>query len=309
MAFQIDTNLHWTEHYIEHGFCVIKGVLTPEFCKAGVAAFARALGTDLPPSQWSVDTLAVPHHHGRIPLGPDIQPFLDTIFDQPGHRNVIDTMFGDSNAWNGERHAQAFLCVFDPANKQTYPDWGHIDFVEVRIPILGNGFAYQASLVDTEPFSGNITIYPGYHKVVQKRLLEDATFWFDNDGPRFQAWLDLVPKVEPFEFIAEAGDLLLFHHLVGHQGNANAATNHAPRIAIHGHVGHRHWLQEIDPARPDLSPFERSLAHNGHIKLPWTEEAAQNAAYAERKFRRQMERWVAARQGETMQLSHKYNIE
>ena len=43
-----------------------------------------------------------------------------------------------------------------------------------------------------------------------------------------EEWLAFVPKVEPFEFVAEPGDGLFFHHLVGHNGNRNAATNRSP---------------------------------------------------------------------------------
>src|SRR5690349_4377191 len=118
MPFQIDTSLHWTEHYIEHGFCVIKGALDSDFCRQGVAEFAKALGTSLPPVQWSTDTLALPHRKGRMPLGPEMQPFMQTIFDQPRFREAIDTMFGDPAAWDGERRTEAFLCVFDAANQQ-----------------------------------------------------------------------------------------------------------------------------------------------------------------------------------------------
>ncbi|HVF09300.1 MAG TPA: hypothetical protein VNA16_00765 [Abditibacteriaceae bacterium] len=295
MGFEIDNNLHWTDHYVEHGFCVVKGALDKDFCRRGIAAFQKELGTDLPPQQWSTTTLHHKHHSGRMSPGAGLQPFIESVYDEPGLRAAIDTMVGGFDVWSGERSCQPFLCVFDPANEPSIPRRGHIDFLEVRIPILGNGFAFQAALIDTEPFSGNITIYPGYHKIIPRKLLEEPGFWFSGKGPRHEAWVQLVPEVEPYEFVAEAGDVLFFHHLVGHEGNVNAAAHHTPRVAIHGQVSTKQWLQEIDPARPDLSPFERSLALNGAIKLPFDEQAAQQAAYAERKFRWQMEKWAEAR--------------
>jgi len=296
MGFEIDSSLHWTDHYVEHGFCVVKSALDADFCERGIAEYQKALGTNLPPRQWTTYSLEYPHNNGRIDLGVRIQSFVDTVYDQPCVRAAIDTMLGDPGEWSGERNCVPFLCVFDPANPQKIADQGHVDFLRVRIPILGNGFVFQASLIDTEPFSGNITIYPGYHKVLQQKLLEDPEFWYDDVGPLYDAWVRLVPEVEPYEFVAEAGDLLFFHHLVGHQGNVNAATHHTPRVALHGQVSSRQWLKEIDPATPGLSPFKRSMALNGAISLPFDEEAAQKAAYAERTYRFAMNKWADARQ-------------
>jgi hypothetical protein len=297
MGFEIDKSLHWSDHYVEYGFCVIKGAIDKEFCRRGIEEFKKALGTDLPPQQWTTESLQCEHSRGRLTRSIDIQPFIQSVYDEPGLRSAIDTMLGSPDQWSGERACHPFVCLFDPANEPVLPEWGHVDFVEVRIPILGNGFAMQVSLIDTEPFSGNITIYPGYHKVVQEKLLQEPGYWFGNEKHQQEAWRRLVPHVEPYEFVAEAGDVLFFHHLVGHAGNLNAAANHTPRVAIHGQVLRKEWLNAIDPAQPNLSPFERSLALNGPIQLPFDEREAQQAAYKERDFRWKAEKWASARMG------------
>jgi hypothetical protein len=291
MGFQIDKSMHWAEHFVEYGFCVIKGALSQDFCKQGIAQFAKALGTDLPPQRWTTEELDVKHSHGRVTLRTDeLQSYLDSVYDQPGIRDMFATMFGSIDNWNGQRAAGPFLCLFDPANKREVMEWGHVDFLRVRIPVIGNAFVFQSSLIDTEPFSGNITIYPGWHKIVQKRLLDDPTFWYADDGDEHAEWCRLVPKTEPYEFVAEAGDVLLMQHLVGHAGNSNAATNHTPRVAIHSQAIMKQWVNEIDPADPTLCPYHRSMAHNGHIKLPYNEADVQAAAYKARR-----ERFAAAR--------------
>ena len=286
MGFQIDRSLHWTDHYVKHGFCVVKRALGKEFCDRGIEEFKKALGTTLPPREWSTQTLKGEHGSGRMTVNSSIKPFLQTMYDQPGIRAVIDTMFGSPDAWNGERACGPFLCVYHPENKPAVSDFGHVDFVKVRIPVIGNAFVLQASLIDSEPFSGNITIYPGWHKLLQKILLERPDFWYSDDGSENNEWRRVMPKVEPYEFVAEAGDVLLMHHLVGHAGNVNAARNRTPRVAIHSQVINKTWPNEIDATRKDLSPWERSLALNGSIKMPFAEREVQAAAYKERLERR-----------------------
>ena len=215
-----------------------------------------------------------------------IKPFIDSVYDQPGVRRMIDTIFRSPDAWSGERAAAAFLCVYHAENKAEIADFGHVDFVKVRIPVLGNALVMQCSLIDTEPFSGNITIYPGWHKILQKVLLERPDYWYSDDGSENNEWRRLMPRVEPYEFVAEAGDVLLMHHLVGHAGNANAAKNHTPRVVIHAQVINKTWPNAIDATRKDLSPWERSLTCNGSIDLGFVEQEVQAAAYKERRERR-----------------------
>ncbi|MCX5660562.1 MAG: hypothetical protein NTW19_12685 [Planctomycetota bacterium] len=285
MAFKIDTSLSYADHFVEHGFCVVKGALSPEYCRRGIEEYNKAVGTDLPPAQWDSKLLRAEESHGRIGALPALQPFVETVYDQPGIANVIETMLGPGG-WSGKRHAAPFICVFHEGNKREVAEWGHVDFVRVRIPVIGNAFVLQASLIDTEPFSGNITIYPGWHKILQKILLKQPDFWYSDDGDENNTWRRTMPKVEPYEFVAEAGDALLMHHLVGHSGNVNAAVNRTPRVAIHSQVIAKEWPNEIDAARKDLTPFLRSLAQNGSIKLGFNEEEVQAAAYKERRERR-----------------------
>lgn len=285
MRFQIDRSIHWSDHFVEYGFCVVKGALSKEFCARGIDEFKRALGTTLPPREWTTQTLTRTHSQGRMTPDSSIKPFIESVYDEPGVREMIATMLGSIDTWSGERACHPFLCVFDPKNKAEVAEWGHVDFLRVRIPVIGNAFVMQASLIDTEPFSGNITIYPGWHKLLQKVLLERPNFWYADDGDEQAEWRRLMPKVDPYEFVAEAGDVLLMHHLVGHAGNVNAAKNHTPRVAIHGQVISKNWPNGIDATRRDLSPWERSLAHNGSFQLPFVESEAQAAAYKERRER------------------------
>jgi len=265
MPFAIDKTLHWTDHYAEYGFAVVKHAITDDFIKPAMEEVKRLLGTDLPPNQWTHEA----KHTVHKPYDKATMSVLPRIYDQPGLRAIIDTMFASPDEWNGERAFQLFVSAYNAEAQPAVSPRGHIDFVNSPIPIFGSGFMFQASLIDAEPFSGNITIYPGSHKPVQKRLMENPELQWPTDET-----LNGYLACEPFEFIAEKGDVLLFHHLVGHAGNSNHAANRTPRVVIHGQGLRKEWLNETNPANIKVGPWEKSLAQNGpyrvvHDELQW----------------------------------------
>jgi hypothetical protein len=255
MTFAIDRSMHWTDHYVEYGFAVIKGVVGDEFIKPALDEIRRVIKHEnIPFNQWEKGKTPT-----RQPNGIKEFPFCHTIYDQPGIRSIIDTMFGSPDEWNGERAFQLFITPFDPEAKAELSKGHHIDFVRTPIPIFGSGFMFQVSLIKSEPFSGNITLLPGTHKTVQRLLVENPERQWPTD-PIVDA---VFQDVEPFEFVAEPGDVCVFHHLVGHAGNNNHAANRTPRIALHCQGLRKQWLRELDPADPTLSPWQRSLAFTG----------------------------------------------
>ncbi|MCX5658371.1 MAG: phytanoyl-CoA dioxygenase family protein [Planctomycetota bacterium] len=251
MTFPIDTKLSWTDHYVEHGFAVLRNLASPDFVRDAMAEVAEMLGHGLPPTQWTAENSPA---RSRKPVSQ--MPALQRVYDDPGIRNIIDTMFGSPDHWNGQRQFQLFLNPYDEAAKAEVSPAGHIDFVSCPVPIFGSGFMFQVALSKSEPFSGNITIYPGTHKAIQRALVENPDLQYPKD-------LQPLLECEPYEFVAEPGDVLVFHHLVGHAGNYSHAANRRPRVVLHCQGLRKTWLHEIDPASPTLSPWERSLAFTG----------------------------------------------
>jgi hypothetical protein len=290
MPFQIDTSIHWTEHYVEHGFCVIKRAVPQTFCDSVIAVLQDAFETTRPPAEWNTETIQSPVLETLRKTNmqsPELRTALESVYDEPAFVDILESMLAPGSKWNGIRAAGCFLRLQDPANKPENPElapYGHLDFVDRHIPLFGDGFTCQVSLVKSEPFSGNTSIYPGWHKIVQKHLLENPDFQFAPS--RQEEWRAIVPQVEPFEFVADPGDVMLFHHLVGHEINMNYSRSGVPRTVIHCLAAGDVWLNSIDPATRDLSPWMRSSAHNGKIDLAYDDQKKTVASARERNERR-----------------------
>jgi hypothetical protein len=241
MAFQIDTSIPWTEHFIKYGFAVLRNQVSPEFIERALQRIRENVegpGRDLPFDEWTVDNVKFV---GEVPG----DPVLDTVYDQPNIRHIIDTMFGTSEVgtptgWSGVPAYRVFLTPFDPNYKPTRLWGGHIDFGGNMIPAFGDAFVIQVALHDTEPFGGNITVIPGSHKLVQKRAIENPLTQYPYDFEDF-------PFTEPYEFVAKAGDVFLMHHLSFHTGNSCGGATRKPRIALHTQAQRGSFLTLADP--------------------------------------------------------------
>jgi ectoine hydroxylase-related dioxygenase (phytanoyl-CoA dioxygenase family) len=162
--------------------------------------------------------------------------------------------------FDGVRNVNLMLRCYDPNGKAELQTQGHMDYESQPGPILSRGFPAQVVLRETEPFGGNTTVWPGTHKQVQKALIDypDRTF------P--DLYSEITLDTEPFEFVAEAGDVLFMHPILIHSGNSNHGTGRKPRISLFNECYRSTWFTEIDPSKPNLSPYERSIAHNGYYK-------------------------------------------
>jgi len=284
MTFQIDESLDWTEHYVRHGMAVVRGLVDRTFCEEALAQVRRLVGEDRPTAQWTrrdgqalndPDARPGQWHYGFFQdpgrAGMTTQnPVLEKLYDQPRLRSAIDRMFGDAEAWDGVRNYYIFLNPFNPDGEARLETTGHIDF-KVPAPILYRGFTFQIALLDTEPFGGNTTIFPGTHLPVQRMLMEDP------DRKMTEQAETGIDAVEPYEFVAEVGDVLFMHHLVFHSGNPSHAPNRTPRLGLHAEAFRARWLTEVDPGEKNLSPWQRSLAGNGPYRVGRDEAAGQRA--------------------------------
>jgi len=266
MPYELDTSLHWTDHFVKYGFAVLRNQVSPEFIERALARIREQVeggARDLPFDQWTVDNAKFV---GEVPC----DPILDAVYDEPNIRHIIATMYGTSEVgtptgWSGKPAYRVFLTPFDP-NYKPKPLWGgHIDFGGNMIPAFGDAFVIQVALHDTEPFGGNITVVPGSHKLVQQRAIENPLTQYPYDFEDY-------PFTEPHEFVAKAGDVFLMQHLSFHTGNSCGGATRKPRIALHTQVQRGSFLTLADPADPNNCPWVESFTLNGRHHDPNDEQ-------------------------------------
>ena len=210
---------------------------------------------------------------------------FEKVYDQPGMRAAIDELFGSSEGWDGLRNYYLFVKPYEPDGEPVLETTGHVDFGGKLVPILYRGFKFMVSLVETEPFSGNFSVFPGSHTTALETMMKDPDL-VSQSG----AFEQVRRPHEPYEFIAGPGDVIFFHHLVFHAGNPSHSANRRPRVALTGEAYGARWLTEIDPEAPNLSPWERSLAVAGPYSVQHDE------ALGERKVREEYIRKIEAEQ-------------
>lgn len=262
MAFEIDPSIHWTDHFVNYGFAVLRNQLDSEFIASALGRIRENVegpGSNLPFDDWTVNNV-------KYAGGGAGDEVLDQIYEQPNIRHIIDTMFGTSKVgaptgWDGVKSYQVFLTPFDPGYEPKPFHGGHIDFGGHLIPKFGNAFVMQIALHDTEPFGGNITVIPGSHKLVQKRVLDNPYTQYPYDFEDFEF-------AEPYEFVARAGDVFLMHHMTFHSGHKCGGATHKPRIALHMQIPRTTHLTLADPYDATNPPWVRSFTLNGRHHDP-----------------------------------------
>lgn len=261
-----EPSIPFAEHFVKYGFAVLPGLVNRAFCAEALAEIRRLVEDDRPLEEWTLDKPGVTNMAFFEDVGRDegrSNAILGQIFDQPGLRAAVDELHGGPGRWDGVRNYYAFIKPYDPAGEPKLNlDMFHVDFGESSPPTLYRGFLFMVSLVDTEPFSGNFTCRPGSHIPAQKMFVENPEL-SGNDPEVKDSICDGLPV---YEFVAEPGDVLLWHHLLYHEGNPSHSQNRKPRVALLGETFREEWLTEINADDPDLSPWERSLARNGSFK-------------------------------------------
>lgn len=100
---------------------------------------------------------------GRTGLTPK-NVVLEKVYSDLGLRALIDEPFGSLETWDGLRNYYLFLKPYDLESQPELEQTGHIDFGGKPVPILYRGFKFMVSLVGTEAFSGNFSVFPASHK-------------------------------------------------------------------------------------------------------------------------------------------------
>lgn len=248
-TWQLDASLDPAEHYVRYGFCRLRGLLDPKAVDAALAEVQQLVDDPRPLADWTIERPGqryTVYYAGQAPA-------TEGLFEQPGLVAALGSFFGElgytlgsTDPHDPDRQRLAlWVNPYDPDARPRLQGLGHVDSGSPW-----RGMAVHIALADTRAFSGNTTYVPGSHVTLHEWLRDHPDpSWPGGTYPE-------VPRELPaWEFVAEAGDVVLTHHLVFHSGNPSHAEDRSPRIAIR---------QEVFPIRSaeptGTSVFERSLA-------------------------------------------------
>jgi hypothetical protein len=248
-SWELDASLDWADHYLRHGFCLLRGLLDPAAVDAALAEVHRLVSDPRPILEWTADR---PGQRYSVHYAGDA-PAIDALFDQPALAGALARLFGSRGFSLGStdlsdpnrRRFALWVNPYDPDARPRLQKLGHIDSGQPD-----RGMAVHVALAASRPFSGNTTYVPGSHSSMLDWLR-------DNPDPSWPGgtYPEVPRALPPWEFVAQAGDVVFAHHLVFHSGNPSHAEDRSPRIAIR---------QEVFPAQEPIagapaSVFERSL--------------------------------------------------
>ena len=130
------------------------------------------------------------------------------------------------------------------------PNGGHVDGGNTHKGGWKGGFMLGAitCLEDTAPGGGNFFYWPRSHLAVHSFLKANPKFINPNQFKHPFSDTKSLDRVapsgyneQPVEWIAKAGDLILWHHWTMHIGSMN--VNSSPRLGLFARYHHRDWFQ------------------------------------------------------------------
>jgi hypothetical protein len=257
MGYEMADARAWQDHYVEHGFCILRRIIDQLACDAAIREVRRLVNDGRPLSEWN--SLCPGERHSVYYYGQ--ARAIDELIDHPALASILRTFFGDrgfhfgpTDSANPDRRRFAvWVNPYDAEARQRLLPMGHIDSGSPY-----RGAAIQIALSPTRAFSGNTTFFPDSHREMM-RWIEEHTEAFDGSWPG-GVYAHLRRPLPPWEFVAEPGDLVLSHHLLFHSGNPSHADDRSPRICIRAEVFPEHPLDETSTIAAEGTAFERSLA-------------------------------------------------
>lgn len=237
------------EQFARHGWALAKGVIGPTLVEDALRAVNAAMG-----DTERVEIYGFSGHENCAPI--QHHPSVLALLNDSGALQVAEAL-SQPGAFESADCCQV-LCRF-PSNGAPWKPVGHIDGVPTRSNQLGpRGWIPFTLLLGVmlsnqpAPGYGNFVTWPGSHLAHAR--------WFTEHGP--DAMLDAdgfadetaSPGLDvgaPHEVVAEAGDMVLAHHLLLHTGGCNVSPH--IRYAVFFRLTHQdvgsHELELTSPWR------------------------------------------------------------
>lgn len=216
------------EHFKMHGYLVIKNLFDASDLNIWREQIWRELDSSIAtPETWPRDRSGLDGYAYDPPESTfGLHPKLMAIADQFGGG---DFMLGDGIP---------IIRWPEPCNPWEMPKSGHIDAYGGRwLPFMFGATMY---LYDVEPGGGSLIYWPDSHYAAHRYFLEhpsrvDGSF-LQQDGFNWNVFCD-NPATGGEEFVAKAGDVVLWHAYLTHSNSEN--INESPRIALFTRYEHQ----------------------------------------------------------------------
>jgi hypothetical protein len=219
------------------GFLILRGWITPEQLAVWRAGIERRFGPLFAPATQEAIRAAV--GGTRASHVPSKLLELDPgalLHQLPQMRAVLAQLGGGCFGPGG---TNLIINWPDPEVRWAMPRRGHIDGYpgEAWHPFMVAATAY---VFDVEPQGGGTIVWPGSHRLVWEYFRAHPEQIDGSFRTVFQAaghgWEVFHRGIEPIEFTGQAGDVIVWHSWLSHDGSPN--TRARPRYGFFARVPH-----------------------------------------------------------------------
>ena len=218
------------ETFVRDGYLVLRGVLDRRATERALDYFWSAAPSDLrrgDPASWpgefrpedgSGDAWDVREGSGWRLRRPARDPwFLDLLPRAPAVRAVAEDLLGAGNLADPDCGRGIYCIRPEPAGVET-GRLCHVDEHPFHLGLIGY-------LEDVPRGGGGLVVWPGTHRLLGPLFRSRHLF---DPLDEFEATLAEVRGREPVDCWGQAGDVIVFHHRVGHA----AGPNHSDRLRL-----------------------------------------------------------------------------
>ena len=221
------------DYFKLNGYLVLRNVFDEETIKAWRRQIWGVLGSSLDaPESWPRDKSGLD--------GFSYDPPESALVNHPLMMSIVAQLSG-----NAFVAGDGIPIIRWPEPEQTWeiPETGHIDAYGGRwLPFMIGATTY---LYDVEPGGGALIYWPGSHHVAHRYFLENPSHvdgsFLKNEEFSWEVFCD-QSTTSAREFTAKAGDVVLWHSYLTHNGSSN--TSELPRIALFARWNHQKHLEE-----------------------------------------------------------------
>ncbi len=207
--------------FVREGYLVKRGVLDPDLMARGRERMWRNLPPPLErgkPETW-IGPFPEPvndgssHRHQymwkyRKPGDEDWMVRL--LATDPSVMGMAEQLLGEGKLVEPDR-IRGIYCVLPEGDAAPRPLGCHVDAHPFHLGVVGY-------IDDVEPGGGGFTVWPGSHRVFYRDFTRRYVF---DKTPEYLAHKDEVSRMPPMDCHGKAGDIVFWHHRMGHSVGHN----------------------------------------------------------------------------------------